>query len=307
MVSDSYGELNSPINDTRLPSLLALRCLEAAARHQNFSRAADELHLTHGAVSRAVRLLEDALGVQLFERRSRRVFLTAQGRTLARAVGQGLDLMRQAVADVRASVQTTRRWVLSCEPTLLMRWLIPRWPDFQRQHPGLDIHLVAGGGPLTFADGIDLAIRRDDFAWPSSYSAEVLFAEKVGPVCQPAKVPTWFAQRKAGAALKANVPRLHTRTRPHAWQDWASAAGLPLPQGTEQSFEHFYFSLQAAVAGLGVAIGPWHLVRDDLDSGLLAAPLGFVEDGSQYCLLTPQPVQAGSAQAQVLNWLRAMA
>ena len=309
MVSDSDGELDSPNSPTRLPSLLALRCFEAAARLENFSRAADELHLTHGAVSRAVRLLEDELGLLLFERRSRRVFLTEAGRTLARAVGQGLDLMRQAVAELRASARQPQRWVLSCEPTLLMRWLIPRWPDFQRQHPDIEVHLVAGGGPLSFASGIDLAIRRDDFAWPASYHAAPLFAEQVGPVCQPAQVQRWFTRQRAGATLRIapSAPLLHTRTRPGAWQEWAQAAGQAVPRGPAQQLEHFYFSLQAAAAGLGVAMGPWHLVRDDLDSGLLAAPLGFVEDGSRYCLLSPQALQAGSPQALLRDWLRSMA
>lgn len=285
MISDKNGDPDSPSSDARLPSLLALRCFEAAARLENFSRAASELHLTHGAVSRAVRLLEDELGVALFERRSRRVFLTDAGRTLARAVGNGMDLMRQAVAELRASARQGRRWVLSCEPTLLMRWLIPRWPDFRARHPGIDVHLVAGGGPFSFASGIDLAIRRDDFPWPMGYHVEPLFAEKVGPVCRPDKAATWFSTKKADAALKPGAPPLHTRTRPGAWQEWATAAGQPAPDAPGQSFEHFYFSLQAAVAGLGVAIGPWHLVRDDLDSGVLAAPLGFVEDGSRLSLI----------------------
>jgi len=307
MISDKNGDPDSPSSDARLPSLLALRCFEAAARLENFSRAASELHLTHGAVSRAVRLLEDELGVALFERRSRRVFLTDAGRTLARAVGNGMDLMRQAVAELRASARQGRRWVLSCEPTLLMRWLIRRWPDFRARHPGIDVHLVAGGGPFSFASGIDLAIRRDDFPWPMGYHVEPLFAEKVGPVCRPDKAATWFSTKKADAALKPGAPPLHTRTRPGAWQEWATAAGQPAPDAPGQSFEHFYFSLQAAVAGLGVAIGPWHLVRDDLDSGVLAAPLGFVEDGSRYCLLSPQPLQPDSPQADLLAWLRALA
>ncbi len=307
MFSDSNGEPDSPSTDVRLPSLLALRCFEAAARLENFSRAAAELHLTHGAVSRAVRLLEDELGVALFERRSQRVFLTDAGRTLARAVGNGLDLMRQAVGELRARARQGRRWVLSCEPTLLMRWLIPRWPDFQARHPGIDVHLVAGGGPFSFASGIDLAIRRDDFPWPEGYHAEPLFAEKVGPVCRPDKVAAWFTMKKAGAALKSGAPRLHTRTRPGAWPGWAAAAGQPASDVNGQTFEHFYFSLQAAVAGLGVAIGPWHLVRDDLDNGVLAAPLGFIEDDSRYCLLSPQPLRPDSPQADLLAWLRAVA
>lgn len=296
------GELDSQLMDARLPSLLALRCFEAAARWENFSRAAQELHLTHGAVSRAVRLLEDDLGVTLFERRSRRVYLNEAGRKLARAVGDGLGLMRQATRELRASARPARALAVSCEPTLLMRWLIPRWSAFLALHPGQEIHLLAGGGPFTFEAGIDLAIRRDDFPWPAGYHADTLFAERVGPVCRADKVEQWFDVQ----GLRPDALPLHTRTRSGAWVEWANVAGCALPQGPAQTFEHFYFSLQAAVAGLGVAIGPWHLVRDDIDSGLLVAPLGFVEDGSRYCLLSPAAAEPESLPAELLDWLREM-
>ena len=124
MIPDRNGE---PDSQPRMPSLIALRCFEAAARLENFSRAAEELHLTPGAISRAVRLLEDELGIPLFDRRSRRVYLNDAGCKLAKAVGKGMDLMRQAISELRVSARQERRWVLSCEPTLLMRWLIPRW------------------------------------------------------------------------------------------------------------------------------------------------------------------------------------
>lgn len=300
MSSDNHGELGSQLNGSRLPSLLALRCFEAAARLENFSRAADELHLTHGAVSRAVRLLEEDLGVALFERRNRRVFLNEAGRRLARAVGDGLGLMRQACGELRASARQVRPLSLSCEPTLLMRWLIPRWSEFQVRQPGQEIHLLAGGGPFTFEAGIDLAIRRDDFSWPANYHAEPLFAERVGPVCRADKAEQWFDAN----GLRPDTPLLHTRTRPSAWAEWMKAAGASATVGPAQTFEHFYFSLQAAVAGLGVAIGPWHLVRDDIDSGLLVAPLGFVEDGSCYCLLSPDAPMPESLHSELLAWLR---
>uniref|UniRef100_UPI003F493785 LysR family transcriptional regulator n=1 Tax=Cupriavidus yeoncheonensis TaxID=1462994 RepID=UPI003F493785 len=307
MNSDQNGELDSQLVSARLPSLMALRCFEAAARHENFSRAADELHLTHGAVSRAVRLLEEELGVSLFERRSRRVFLTDAGRKLAQAVHDGLGLMRQAAHELRTEASRARRWVLSCEPTLLMRWLIPRWPDFQAKYPGVDIHLAAAGGPFSFDSGIDMAIRRDDFSWPAGYHAEMLFAERVGPVCRPDRADAWFSGGSGDRSLKPGTPKLHTRTRPNAWKEWAAAASQPAGRGAGQTFDHFYFSLQAAVAGLGIAIGPWHLVRDDIESGVLAAPVGLVEDGSHYYLLTPVPLTAGSVQSNLLAWLKAMA
>ena len=306
MISDQDGEWESQNVRASLPSLMALRCFEAAARHEHFSRAADELHVTHGAVSRAVRLLEDDLGVALFERRSRRVFLTDAGRKLAQAVHEGLHLIRQTAHELRTEAARAQRSVLSCEPTLLMRWLIPRWPNFQAMYPGVDIHLAAAGGPFSFDHGIDMAIRRNDFAWPDGYHAEKLFAERVGPVCRPDKVDMWFSGSRDGRALKRGVPRLHARTRPDAWKEWAAAAHRPPGSGRGQVFDHFYFSLQAAVAGLGVAIGPWHLVRDDLESGVLVAPMGFVEDGSHYCLLTPAPVKDGSAQWALRDWLKTM-
>ncbi|MDL5592202.1 LysR family transcriptional regulator [Bacillus subtilis] len=304
MISEADGESDSPFSEGRMPSLLALRCFESAGRFENFARAADELHLTPGAISRAVRLLEEDLGVDLFERRQRRVFLTEPGRRLLKAVSEGLGVMNQAVREIRTEARRTRRLVLSCEPTLLMRWLIPRWSDFQTQHRGPDIHLVAGGGPFSFEQGIDLAIRRDDFPRPPGYHAERLFAEKVGPVCRPDKVGQWFDV--SGKCLRATAPLLQSSSRPTAWQEWATAAGQPVPATQRQSFEHFYFSIQAAVAGLGVAIGPWHLVRDDIESGVLAAPAGFVEDGSHYCLLSPALPKPGSLELDLLEWLRSV-
>lgn len=305
MSSDIDSEPDSQFGDSRLPSLMALRCFEAAARLENFSRAAQELHLTHGAISRAVRLLEEDLGLALFERRRQRVFLNDAGRKLAHAVSEGLGLMRQAVGELRESAQAIRPLVLSCEPTLLMRWLIPRWGDFQALHIGLEPHLLAGGGAFSFDTGIDLAIRRDDFSWPDSYHSEILFAEKVGLVCRPDKVGDWFVESEAGMSLMAQAPLLQTRTRPAAFQEWAATSSSGLPAGPVRTFEHFYFSLQAAVAGLGVAIGPWHLVRDDIEAGLLVAPLGFVEDGSHYCLLAPKAIAPDSLEARLVEWLRA--
>jgi LysR family transcriptional regulator, glycine cleavage system transcriptional activator len=308
MVSDGMGEPDSQIGATRLPPLAALRCFEVAARLESFSQAADALHLTHGAVSRAVRAVEEDLGVALFERRNRRVFLTAAGRTLANAVREGLRTIEAATRSLRQSARNAPLTV-SCEPTLLMRWLIPRLSSFQTAHPDIPIHLTAGGGPVTLGHGVDLAIRRDDFLWPDHVSANRLFAERVGPVCRADRVEAFFAMTGDGSpVLRPTAPRLHSRTRPGAWDHWNAATGRTVPEaapdGPSQMFEHFYFSLQAAVAGLGVAIGPWQLVRDDVESGILAAPLGFVEDGSAYHLLSPEPLVDGGRAAPLLEWLR---
>ena len=299
------GEKNSQ-KSLSLPSLTALRCFEVAARTEHFGRAADELHLTHGAISRAVRLLEEDLGVRLFERRQRRVFLTEAGDRLYLAVREGLGQIRETAQALRQQSKP-QSLVLSCEPTLLMRWLIPRWPAFQALHPELDVHLMAGGGALSFGSGIDLAIRRNDFDWPEDLHSQLLFEELTGPVCQPGKVAQFFEPRGEESALRPSAPRLHTKTRPDAWSRWQENAGQPQnDEAPTQTFEHFYFILQAAVAGLGVAIGPCRLVCDDLEAGLLAAPLGFVPDGTGYHLLAPARPEPGSAHEKLANWLHSL-
>jgi DNA-binding transcriptional LysR family regulator len=282
----------------QITSLPALACFRVAAEYENFSRAANQLFLTHGAISRAVRLLEDDLGTALFERRNRAVFLTDAGRKLAQAVAHGLDHIDSAAQSIR-SEQANAPVTVSCEPTLMMRWLIPRMPGFREFHTGPDVRLVAGGGQVTLGAGIDLAIRRDDFVWPTSYAACPLFDEWIGPVCRPDQVETFFAN----GLVRAEAARLHSRTRPSAWKIWEGLAGETVTADRAQEFEHFYFSLQAAVAGLGVAIGPWHLVRDDLRTGILSAPKGFLRDGSKYVLLSSGELRPGSAQAAFQEWL----
>lgn len=300
MISDEIGELGSQIKAARLPPLGALRCFEAAARLESFSRAADSLHLTHGAVSRAVRSLEEDLGVALFERRARRVFLTDAGRHLQAATAEAFALIAAAATQLRRQGQP-QPLRLSCEPTLLIRWLIPRFPGFAAAHPGLAVQLVAGGGPVGFAEGLDLALRRNDHGPLPGTVSHFLFDETIGPVCAPARQAEFFA---ADGTPKPTAPLLHTATRPDAWATWAQRQGAAIPTGSTQVFEHFYLSLQAAVAGLGIAIGPQRLVADDLASGLLVAPAGFIPDGSHYHLLSPRPITPTAPEAAVLAWLR---
>lgn len=302
MKTDDIGEKNSrKIN--RPLSLGGLRCFEAAARLESFTQAANSLSLTHGAVSRAVRALEDELGVALFERRHRRVYLTAAGRVLLQASQQAFGILEHTAQTLRQQAQDAPL-VLSCEPTLLMRWLIPRLPAFQLAHPDINLQLVAGGGPFSFKDGISAAIRRNDFDWGDKLHSVTLFDERVGPVCKSDMVSRFIAVNDGQPSLSHDAVLLHSATRPDAWRQWAQQQGVALKGQPEQRFDHFYFSLQAAVAGVGVAIGPWQQVRDDVASGLLSAPFGFMPDGSGYCLLTPQEIRPGSALARLADWLK---
>ncbi|HIE0363867.1 LysR family transcriptional regulator [Serratia marcescens] len=301
MNSDNIGEKNSRKTGRPLP-LGGLRCFEAAARLESFTQAAQGLNLTHGAVSRAVRALEEELGVALFERRHRRVLLTAAGRKLFQATQQAFGILDHTALELRQQALDAPL-VLSCEPTLLMRWLIPRLPAFQQAHPDINLQLVAGGGPFSFHDGITAAIRRNDFDWGKEVHSLALFSEKVGPVCQPGALARMTIAEGSLLSLRPGAKLLHAATRPDAWWHWAQQQGMALVGHPEQRFDHFYFSLQAAVAGLGIAMGPWLQVRDDLAAGLLSAPFGFMPDGSGYYLLSPQPIVPGSALARLAEWL----
>lgn len=277
-----------------LPPPNTLLPFEATVRHASMTAAARELHVTHGAVSRQIQNLERALGVTLFERGTRTLRPTPEARQLAAVVRDALDQIDAAAG------QVSRRGAggpltLSCEPTLLMRWLIPRLPDLTASVPDVTVLLSAGGGPVAFdRGGVDVAIRRDDFPFPPEVSRTPLFAERIGPVCRPDL-----------AASVERLPLLHTRTRPGAWEDWRRAGGGDVGGGTgEQTFEHFYLTLQAAAAGVGIAIGPYALVRDDLERGQLAAPFGFRPDGTSYHLLGPRPPERDERVTQLLGWLR---
>lgn len=300
--------MNSDINSDKKShkilndlSLNALRCFSVAAKEESFTRAGAALHLTHGAISRAVRLLEDELGVALFERRNRRVFLTEKGRQLFEAVEKGLGIISEAAAELRSPGPGLN---VSCEPTLMMRWLIPRLPGFHVQYPDIQIQLSAGGGPAELGSGADLAIRRNDFVWPGHWQALRLFSERVGPVCRATQSEQMTRlDAHENLHIAPGVTLLHTRTRPDAWDVWSRLTGTSITNTANQEFEHFYFSIQAAVAGLGMCIGPWLLVRDDCESGVLAAPFGFIEDGSAYYLLTKKEFEAESSTGIFYNWL----
>ncbi len=185
-----------------------------------------------------------------------------------------------------------------------MRWLIPRLPAFHAAHPGIEMHLVAAGGPVRLGNGIDLAIRRSDFPLSDTLRADLLFNRRTGPVCRIDMVDRFFDTIDDAPVLRADAPLLHTRTRPNAWVTWAAASGAVSSTGPAYVLEHFHLTLQAASAGIGVAIGSWEMVRDDIASGMLAAPLGFVGDGSRYLLLSSpnQSPQVAAVCKALLAW-----
>lgn len=283
----------------KLPALSAFRYFDVAAQTQSFVRAAELLNVTHGAVSRQVRLLEESLGVALFERRNRAIFLTPAGRALH---GTTLSVFEQLQGAVYRLQQQAREnvLVLSCEPTIAMKWLIPRLPAFHAAHPDVHLHLVAAGGPVDFSrSGVDLALRRDDFRWGADLHAVKICDEWVGPVSS-----TQLAIPDQGLD---GLRLLHSATRPGAWNTWLRVTGESARNSGRADYEHFYLCIQAAMAGLGVAMASFLMVQDEIDNGQLQAPRSFVQDHSAYYLLCPQAMANDDKCRRFAEWVRAQA
>ncbi|MBB4568406.1 LysR family transcriptional regulator [Rhizobium leucaenae] len=261
----------------RIPSLNALRAFEAAGRHGRMTLAADELNVTHSAVSRQIQHLEDVLGVPLFEGPKNKLRLTEAGSTLLSGLVSAFDQIDMSVRSVADTEEGSLD--VSCPGTFTMRWLIPRLYRFQAEYPNIEVRLTASSRPVDFTrDGFDVAIRVGAAPWPQGAEVISLFPEQTGPVLSPPLI-------KTAAGNFAGVPQLHTRTRLRAWGDWLSRSGAPVEAGGRVEYEHFYFMLEAASAGLGVCVAPWPYVTDDIRFGRLAAPLGFIDSGHHYVAL----------------------
>lgn len=286
-----------------LPPLNALRAFEAVARLDGVGRAAEELHVTHGAVSRQLRTLEEALGAPLFVRQGRGLALTPLGRQLHEAAAVAFDPLRAAWAELQRGPQPAPL-VLGCPGSVLARWIIPRLERLARDCPDLQLHLSAREtSPDAQLTGLDAALLIAGPPWPSDWQVHALAPERIGPVLSP-RHPD--AERLAGSPPDALLSQalLHTASRPQAWGVWAARTGLDpdrLRMGT--GFEHLSYLLEAAVAGLGIAIAPQPLVADDLASGRLIAPWGFVDTDARWVLCASRR-RTDPKIARLADWLR---
>lgn len=286
-----------------LPPLNALRAFEAAARLNSISQAANELHVTHGAVSRQVRSLEEHLGVALFSKEGRGLKLTDSGIRLRDVSAELFNRLRSTCAELQQG-QADAPFVLACPGSLLARWFIPRLDRLNRELPELRLQLSASEGELDpRRSGVDATLWFAEPPWPADMQVFELAAERIGPVLSP-RYAQFPALHQAPAAALLGEPLLHTSSRPQAWPSWAASNGLDtsaLKLG--QGFEHLYYLLEAAAAGLGVAIAPQQLVTDDLAGGRLVAPWGFVETSARLALWVP--ARRLDKRAQLLAaWLR---
>jgi len=299
-----------------LPPLNALRAFESAARHESFSLAAGELSVTHGAVSRQVVLLEEHLGVLLFERGHRQVRLTRAGSALRDEVTASLLRIAAATARVRDPGQSAQRLRVSAPPAFSVRWLIPRLSGFQRERPGIEVSLTSSVAAPDFANGLyDLAIRRLDRA-PRQVHARPLFAEHSIPVARTgtAQVQQVISRGRV-RSLQARFNDLIGDTRlirvagePRGWAAWAHRWGISLSKARFLEVEQTYLSVQAVMEGLGVALLPYSLIMDDLERGVLQAPLGHCRiDDSRYFLTSAHLPRPGSALFHLVEHLSAQA
>jgi LysR family glycine cleavage system transcriptional activator len=267
-----------------LPPLTALRAFEAFARHGSMTAAAAELCVTHGAVSRQVRLLQEMLGVQLVSGSRRRLELTPAGMQLAGRLSAAFRTIQGAVAAVRAD---QRRVIeISCLGTLAMKWVIPRLERFLAAHPDIQVRLPESYAPVDFRrHRYDGAIRIvPDGEAVQGAEATPFMLQHQGPVVAPHLVD---AARPFD--VLAGMPRLYASTFPEAWPLWSALTGIALPTAAvEREFAHNHSMIEAAVAGMGVAIAPWAFVAPDIDSGRLAAPFGFARRPSRFVFLRPQ-------------------
>lgn len=260
-----------------------------AASSKSYSEAAERLSITHGAVSKQVKQLEGFLGQSLFYKEGRHVFLTLEGELLKQYTHKAFSALSDGVQALSQLEKT--HLDVSCEPSLTMRWLMPRLAEFNAENEA-DIRLSTAGGPVNLGlNGLSMAIRRDDFEIPHHYQVTPLVKEWVGPVCSK----TYWDSIQNDLS-KACL--LHSNTRTQAWSDWLEMgfsqdsipddrlAALHLAlKNNSHNYAHFYFVLQAAQDDLGFAIGSYPVVQDDLKKGRLIAPFGFIESGHQYVLL----------------------
>jgi LysR family glycine cleavage system transcriptional activator len=263
----------------KLPFLNGIRAFEAAARAKGFAKAADELHVTPAAISRMVRLLEQRIGVPLFERKPNRLALTAAGIAYQAGLSQIFDQLANLTAQVTA-IAGSRVLTIGVGPTFATRWLIPRLAKFQKKEPELEVRFVTGGATVPYNDEWTCGIRLGHGDWPD-FAADRLFAADLTPVCSPAT-----AKRLKTPNDLRNATLLRVAHAADDWARWFKAAGLAKARARGPEFEYYGQAIQAAADGVGIAMGIRPYVDDDLKAGRLVAPFDLsVSKGEHWYLI----------------------
>ena len=290
----------------KIPGTELLVAFETAARHQSFTRAAEELSLTQSAVCRQISTLEDYMGVQLFNRIKKRVTLSEAGQLYSKQVRESLKRIEHDTLSLMAHRGAGGVLELAVIPTFATSWLIPRLGHFHALHPGITLDLTARAEPFMFTDTpFDAAIHFGDPIWPGALT-EYLFGEEIVPVCSAALMQ---GKNQIEPAELENMPLLHQSARPDAWRAWFEVAGLSNVNAMGGArYELFSMLVEAAKVGLGVALVPRFFVLNEIASGDLVIPCPYVlRNPRSYYLVYPEN-KVGSTSLQVFcEWLREQA
>jgi LysR family glycine cleavage system transcriptional activator len=289
----------------QLPPLSALRPFEAAARLESFSRAAEELHLTHGAVSHQVRALEEHLGTPLFSRHGKRVALTAAGRAFAERIRGALAEIAQA-AQIASAGRREDRLTVSVLPSFASRWLMPRLIRFMDANPKLEVNVHASTALADFAaEEIDVAVRFGNGPWPPLV-CEAFLDDEYFPVASP-KLLRGKRPKEPKDLLRMRVIRDDPGGDRDYWRPWFAAAGVAVDAPLAgPSFNDSTYSLQAAARGEGVALARRSIVGEDLERGTLVRLFKVaVPSRERYWFVSPKET-ANTPKVKVFrDWVKA--
>ncbi|MEA2725844.1 MAG: LysR family transcriptional regulator, glycine cleavage system transcriptional activator [Acetobacteraceae bacterium] len=290
-----------------LPSLNGLRAFEAAARLTSFTLAAAELNVTQTAISHQIRRLEEQLGIKLFIRQNRALALTRQAQDYLPSVRTAFEDLRRATARLHRAEQEERLTV-STTASLATKWLVSRVAAFQDANPGMEVRITTSTHLVDFhREEVDIAVRYGRGVWPG-LRAHWLMAERLFPVCSPALLNGANPLRQP--ADLAHHTLLHTSLPRDEWNLWLTAAGLPHAIAARRglSFDLGFMAIQAAVEGLGIALGRSHLVEADIAAGRLVAPFDTeLPRDAGYYVVTPEATADATKIALFRDWLIASA
>lgn len=263
----------------RLLFLNGIKAFEAAARTGSFAAAGLELNVSAAAVSRMVHLLEERLDIALFERKANRLVLTGLGRAYQGGLTPIFDALASLTAQVTAP-SSMRVLTIGVGPTFAMRWLIPRLSEFRSEQPDIEVRITTGGAAVPFGEDWNCGVTLGDGDWPGLV-AEPLFAADLLPVC----VPRLAATLKRPTDLRG-PSLLRVAHSPDDWPAWLKAAGVARVSARGPEFQYYGHALQAAVDGLGIAMGIRPYIDDDLAAGRLVAPFALsVPKGMRWYLV----------------------
>ncbi|WP_048644861.1 transcriptional regulator GcvA [Nitratireductor soli] len=291
----------------RLPPLNALRAFEAAGRHVSFTKAAEELFVTPGAISRQIKLLEDVLGLELFERTSRELRIPNETREYAMALGDAFDQINRATQRL-LTAHRARSLRIHCPMTFTLRWLMPRLPLFHRLYPTREIQLTTTLLPipanLIYLGDVDVVIQMGKGDWPDLI-AHRLAGSALVPVCSRDYAAAMGGKMTVDMLAEATL--LRSMARPDDWRDWLDAAGgEAIDDQRGLHFESSSLAYQAAIEGIGIAIGQVSLIAEDLVTGRLVTPFDFVHDnGNAYYLTYAKQMENDSRLVEFRDWILA--